>query len=687
MNNYTQSEHLLEFESPLGKDKLILTSVAAYEAISQLFKYQLDLFSSDHNIDPKSIVGKQVSFAIKDTKKNSIRYFSGFVNQFCAKQTQLRGMRKYSAEIVPWLWFLTQTSDCLIFQNKTTKQIIEDIFKQFGFNDYSIAGVTNSASVREYCVQYKETAFNFISRLMEEEGIYYYFEHKKGKHTLVLADNVSGYGDISEGNAVYSSGNIPTDQISYWEHQYHFCSGKLSQTDYNFETPKIDLLTTTNTIVKLPNINKYERFDYPGKYEKKSDGETKIKNYMEAEETQYEEIKGEGSYPSFSPGKLFTLKTHDISKEEGKYVLTSVQHEISDDSYFTGEATKQHYSNVFTCVPKTVLYRPLRRTEKPIIQGLQTGIVVGPSGEEIYTDKYGRIKVQFHWDRKGKKNEKSSCWMRIAQIWAGKKWGAIFIPRVGQEVTISFLNGDPDRPLVTGSVYNSEYMPPYDLPGNMTQSGIKTHSSKEGKSSDSNELRFEDKKDAEEVFFHAQKDFNRVVENDDTLKVNNDQTINIKQNRTETVEEGDEVVTIKKGKKTATIETGDNLLEVKKGNNTINVDTGNHETTVKQGNHAVTVSMGNETRQIKQGNRTIELSMGNDTLNIKMGNQVTKLSLGKSSTEAMQGIELKVGQSSIKVDQMGVEISGMKITINGQLMTEIKAGAMLTLKGGITMIN
>lgn len=311
---------------------------------------------------------------------------------------------------------------------------------------------------------------------------------------------------------------------------------------------------------------------------------------------------------------------------------------------------------------------------------------MGPPGEEIWPDKYGRIKVQFHWDREGTNDEKSSCWVRVATPWAGKQWGMIHIPRIGQEVIVAFEEGDPDQPLIVGSVYNYEQMPPYKLPDNKTQSGLKSRSSKQASATNFNELRFEDKKDAEQIYVHAEKDFDGVIENNESRKVGfekkdkGNQSIEIFNNQELKVgcsqaSEGSQTITVYKDR-TETVETGNEMVTVKKGNRTVNVDTGN------------------DTHQIKMGNRDVKIDMGNDTLTIKMGNQTTKLNLGKSATEAMQSIELKVGSSSIKVDQMGVTIKGMMVKIEGQVQTEVKGlmtsvqgSAMTTVKGAITMIN
>jgi type VI secretion system secreted protein VgrG len=292
------------------------------------------------------------------------------------------------------------------------------------------------------------------------------------------------------------------------------------------------------------------------------------------------------------------------------------------------------------------------------------------------------VKVQFHWDREGKNNEESSCWVRVSHPTAGKNWGWISLPRIGQEVIVSFLEGNPDRPIITGRVYNGEQMPPYTLPANQTQSGMKTRSSKQGTAENFHEIRFEDKKDSEEVYVHAEKDFNCVIENNETRKIGltkkdkGDQTVEIQNNRTVTLNEGNDTLTVKKGNRVTNVDTGNNTLNVKKGNRETNVNTGNNTLTVKQ------------------GNQTVNVNTGNDTKNVKMGNHLVKVSAGKSTIEAMQSIELKVGSNSVKIDQTGVTIKGLMVKIEATttldakgLKTSLNGDAMLTLKGGITMIN
>jgi type VI secretion system secreted protein VgrG len=362
-------------------------------------------------------------------------------------------------------------------------------------------------------------------------------------------------------------------------------------------------------------------------------------------------------------------------------------------SYRSGAGGGFHYHNNFTCIPAGLPFRPRRLTPRPQVQGTQTAVVVGPSNEEIFTDKYGRVKVQFHWDREGTNDADSSCWVRVGTIWAGKQWGAIHIPRIGQEVIVDFLEGDPDRPIIIGSVYNAEMMPPYKLPDKRTQSGIKSRSSAQGGEDNFNELRFEDKKDSEDIYFHAEKDFHRVVKHDDDLQVGNNQTIKIKKDRTEEVTEGNETISIKKGDRTVTVGKGADTHEVKEGDCTVKVDKGKHTLKVKD-DRTVTVDQGNDVHQVKQGDRTVKIDMGKDSLTISQGDQKTKLDLGKIETEAMQSIEIKVGQNSIKLEQSGITIKGLQVKIQGDIqvemkaaMTTVKGDGMLTLKGGVAMIN
>jgi type VI secretion system secreted protein VgrG len=658
----TQTHRHLLCTTPLGKDVLLLTGFEGEEEMSKPYSYSLEFLSAKHDIGGKDLVGKPITWQVQPIG-GTPRVYHGIVRNFAAGEVgHVLKMRAYHADVVPWIWFLTQTNDCRIFQNKTAPDIIKQIFDEGGFRDYT-PKLQGSYPTLEYCVQYRESDFDFISRLMEEYGIFFYFDHTSDKHMLILGDAKSAFKDCAETQIEFSRASKAMRLVTEWRHEYNFQPGKWAQTDYNFETPSASLVTDAASLVKIGGNDKFEVFDFPGRYGKAGDGKALTKVRMEEMEAAFDTVQGEGTYPAFTPGAKFKMVRHECESEKKGYVITSIRHSALDESYSGDAEAEQMYTNTFTCIPDTVNYRAPRKTPRPVVRGPQTAVVVGPKGEEIYTDKYGRVKVQFFWDRLGKKDENSSCWVRVSQNWAGKNWGIAFHPRIGQEVIVDFLEGDPDRPIITGRVYNAEQMPPYALPANQTQSTIKSRSSKGGGTDDFNELRFEDKKGSEEVYFHAQKDYNQVVENNATLKVGSAQASD-----------------------------GSQTIEIWK-DRTEKVKTGNEKVTIEKGNRDVQVDMGNDTHKVKMGNRDVQIDMGNDTLTIKMGNQTTKLNLGASSTEAMQSIELKVGQSSLKVDQMGVTISGMMVKIQGQIqtqvqgtMTQIQGSAMTQISGGITMI-
>jgi type VI secretion system secreted protein VgrG len=613
---------LLTVSSPLGEDVLLLTAFTGTEEISRPFQFQLELLSANDAIAPAAVVGQPITWAVHNFDDEP-RFFHGYVNRFVAGGRTLRDLRAYRADVVPWLWFLTQTADCRIFQNRTAADIIKAVFDDLRFPDYRLA-LTRPLRRRDYCVQYRETAFQFVSRLMEEEGIFYFFKHEDGKHTLVLADSHVAYADCKEGAVEFGGGDLAPNQISAWEHRYEFRPGKWTQTDYNFETPSSSLLTSTDTVVKLPQIDRYEMFDYPGLYyNKAADGRPITKIRMEAEETPHDVVTGASTCCTFTPAGKFRLAGHECQAEEQTYVLTSVRHSGTDPTYqLNGDVTG--YSNTFTCIPAAVPFRPARVTPKPVVGGPQTAVVVGPKGTEIYTDKYGRIKVQFFWDRRGKRDENSSVWMRVAQIAAGKRWGAAFWPRIGQEVVVEFLEGDPDRPLITGSVYNAEQMPPYDLPTDQTQSGIKTRSSREGNDNNFNELRFEDRKGHEEIVLHAERNLSESVEVDQTIHVYH--------------------------------------------------------------NRSLTVGGAKDNSDPKKDGTLTETIEGDVSIGVQKGDHRLEVQKGEASIKAKTQIKLEVGSSSLLMKEDGtIELAGTKITING---SEVKVSGTTIdiLAGGVNNI-
>jgi len=454
----TQDGRTIGIETPLGKDVLLLLTLEGNEAISDTFSCRLQLISNQMNIPAKDVIGKKVDIWLQN-QDNTKRYINGYVKRFSAGPMKSDGYRNYRAEVVPWLWFLNKTSDCKIFQNKTAPQVIEEIFSTFSIADF-LLNITREHHILDYCVQYCESQLEFISRLCREHGLFYFFVHKQGKHTLILTDNVIAYENCDEFEVVQSSGGEVFDHINTWDQDYEFISGKWTQTDFNYETPHTNLSSSANSIIDLPDIENYEKFLYPGGYHNTEDARTQTDLCMMEEEAGYDIVQASSNYRSFFPGGKFKLIKHDFEDELGKtFVITQLHIHASEGSYFSGSTGSTLYENSFTAIPDNIQYFSSEKCQKPIMFGPQTAIVVGPEGEKIYTDEHGRVKVQFHWDRHGQSNETSSCWLRVSQTWAGKGWGAMALPHVGQEVIVSFLEGDPDRPIVTGRVYNGENEP------------------------------------------------------------------------------------------------------------------------------------------------------------------------------------------------------------------------------------
>jgi len=512
----TQKDRILELETPLGTDVLLLESLHGTEGISQLFRFKLEMLSTKNSIDYKQILGQRVTISIRTRDGKSKRYINGHISRFVQGETE-EGITHYEAEVVPWLWFLSRYADCRIFQKKNVVEILEDVFARRGI-EYYRKPLHKTYPELEYCVQYRETDFNFVSRLLEHFGIFYYFEHDVKTHWLILADAASIHHDTYDQNEFdYDLSNVQNARDNVVT-QFHMAQevrpGKYALTDYNFETPATDLKVNVDTIVELNPSKPLEIYDFPGDYLKTDDGNPLVKTRMEEQETPHLVAQGRSNCMPFVSGYKFKLNKHRRKDLNQSYVLTEVHHSASvGESYRTGAAggAGESYSNSFVCIPTSVPFRPPRLTPRPFVQGPQVAVVVGPSGEEIHTDKYGRVKVQFFWDRVGEKNDKSSCWIRVSHPWAGKDWGSIWTPRMGQEVIVEFLEGDPDRPIITGRVYNADQMPPYKLPDHKTVSTFKSRSSQHGGTDNYNELRFEDNKGKEQIYLHAERDIDQRV--------------------------------------------------------------------------------------------------------------------------------------------------------------------------------
>lgn len=479
---YTQENRSIVIDTPLGKDVLLVTRFSGTEGISIPFSFDLELLSENPKVDFKKIIGKSVSFSLLLADGDK-RFFNGIVSRF----SQRRGsgedgeeesrFSSYTANVVPWFWLLTRTADSRIFQKISVPDIVEKIFKEKGFSDYKMA-LHESYEANDYCIQYRETDFNFVSRLLEQEGMYYFFEHDEKKHTLVIADSPDEHKPCPKQEKarcqLNSGGRQDEDVITELEWMQEIRIGKYTVNDYNFETPNTDLKVEVSTRHSL-GPGEREIYDYPAEYSKRTDGDRLANIRMQEEESQITTITGASVCRAFSSGYRFDLQDYfRADMNEKPYVLTHVSHEASEPVGASGKESEPFYTNHFTCTPFDVPYRPPRITPKPVVEGAQTAIVVGPSGEEIYTDKYGRVKVQFPWDREGKKNENSSCWIRASQPWAGAGWGAMFIPHIGHEVIVDFVEGDPDRPIITGRVYHGTNMPDDTLPDEKTKSVIRS---------------------------------------------------------------------------------------------------------------------------------------------------------------------------------------------------------------------
>jgi type VI secretion system secreted protein VgrG len=647
---YIQDNLKLKLTTPLGPNKLLLRACRGEEQLSGLFNFRLEMVSEDNAIDFSAIVGKAVTITLtlgNDTE----HYLNGIVGRFVQEETNLR-LTRYFADVYPWLWLLTKTSDCKIFQNKSVPDIIEAVFSDLGFTDFR-NDLKGTYDPREYCVQYNETSFNFVSRLMEEEGIFYYFEHTSDKHTLVLGDDADAHQTCPglESTPVHFRQSLVDHAqdfvVTRCMVEEQVVTGAYTHDDYNFETPNTDLKAQSQS-----DTPTYKVYEYPGNFAKKDAGQKRADLRLDALEHPQKMIRGDGYVRAFVAGHKFELKDHYRADVNKTYVLQSVSHAV----------TQETYSNSFTAFPSDSAFRPAPVTPKPRISGTQTAVVVGKAGEEIWTDKYGRVKVQFHWDQLGTNDENSSCWIRVDYGWAGKQWGGIFLPRIGQEVIVSYLEGDPDRPLITGAVYNSVQVVPYTLPDEQTKSTVKTNSSKGGNGF--NEIRFEDKKDSEELYFHAQKDQTITVENDRTKSVLHNETNTIKQDRSTTIQEGNDTYVVSKGNRTFKVDTGNETYEVK-GTRALTI-TGD-ETHTNKGNFTQTIS-GNYELKVT-GNLTIDVT---GSVTIKSGQAMAH--------ESQMSMTNKAAMSLTNEAQMD-------ITNKGNASNTVESGGITTIKGSLVKIN
>lgn len=577
----TQHQRLFTFDSPLPPEQeLQLLSFSGREAISELFSFQAHLISQDARIELKKLIGKKVTLGIA-LADGTTRYISAHVSDFVHTGAD-GGIANYTAELVPWIWILSRRRDSRIFQDKTTEQIVKEVFDYYlslAEHEFRLSQPLKPIS---YCTQYQESDLNFVLRLLEQEGLFFTFEHSQEGHRMIISDDSSMLPQLERQPLIrYHSASVTetADSITAWSSARRMQPTRLTLKSFDYKQPGNPHLVQLNSVNQQGEVGQYEVFEYEGLYgyADSDEGMRKARRRLEAMEVDGKTFHGESNCRAMEPGHYFELSQHydhdNDAPDDRQFLLLSVTHWGQNNYANDGEAG---YRNSFSCIRRKIPFRPALRTPRAGISGPQTAIVVGPHGEEIYTDELGRVKLQFHWDRNGEFNDQSSCWVRVTQSGASGGFGSIQIPRVGDEVVVVFLDGNPDRPLIMGSLYNSTNTPPWSLPANKTQSGFLTRSTK-GKGSNANFFRFEDKAGAEQIIMHAERNMDTEVEADDSLTVGGSRTIKVEGKHSETikletsiaVEEGSYFVTVDQGAvkiqaaTSITLEVGSSKLEMK----------------------------------------------------------------------------------------------------------------------------
>ena len=631
----------IDIETPLGPKVLLLTEMSGSEHISRLSEFNVHLKSKRPDIMGEQMLGQNVTLRLElSGKSREGRYFNGYLTRWGGVTEivdSVIGQKDtkaylYEATVHPWLWFLTRQANSRIFQNQKVPDIIKAVFTGHGGLASFELKLTRTYPVWVNCCQYRETDFNFVCRLMEQEGIYFYFKHENGKHTLVLADSSAhhtpypGYEKLR-----FDLEDRPDiEAISQWSAQYDIQPGKYVVDDYNPATPRTSLMNSAQKKRDHP-YSSFEYFDYPAEYDSADDGRQYASTRLDELQSQYHTFTGGGHVRGFQAGSVFDLERHPVQAYNAKHLIVGVTYAGTSGTDSSGGANSSFTSHI-QAIPANQQFRPPRSTPKPLIQGPQTATVVGPSGEEIHTDSGGCVKVQFRWDRYGKADEKSSCWIRVVTPWAGNGYGAMVVPRIGQEVVVEFLEGDPDWPIITGSVYNGVNKPPYALPAEQTRWGLKSRSSKGGGASNFNELRFEDKKGDEDVYLHAEKDHNVYIKNDRKEKILNESHLDVAKDSL-----------AKFGADVHTDITGDEITKV---------GGGVHLTVAEAWEGKI------GTKMAVNAGQEIHLKAGMKLV-LESGTQIT----------------LKVGGSYIDIGPAGVSIKGPIVTIKGDPLVNVNSGS------------
>lgn len=639
-------ERLVDATTPLG-EALWFRQMRGTEAISTLFEFDITFHSKTSGLSAKAMLGKDITLKVETEGGGGVRHFNGICTRFGSGGREGDHLL-YMAKVRPWLWLAGRRSDCKIFQFKKVPDIISEVLGKYGFA--LLSKLKKSYREWDYCVQYQETDLNFVMRLMEHEGIYFYFEHQDGSHTLVLADDISCHSPLPGRPSIkYYGVDAATvadeEHFRSWQVLEEINSGEYLTDEYDFANPRADLKTRRKNPLGHTH-DTWERYMWPGGYVKYGDGETYSGVRLESLEAEHERTQGQTSVRTMAPGYLFNLERCPRADQNREYLSLAVDYYFRDNSRMSagsGEGDSV-WEILVTSHPTSLPFRPQPVTPKPLTHGPQTAVVVGPPGEEIYTDKYGRVKVQFFWDRYGEKNENSSCWIRVGHPWAGEKWGFIHIPRIGQEVIVDFIGGDPDYPMITGGVYNADQMPPYGLPDNKTASGLKSRATKGGGPTDFNEIRMEDIKGKEQLYVHAQRNMDSVVELDESRVVGHDRNSRIGHDDSRFVANDDrQVIAANQAlqvQANQSVAIGGNQTVSVKGNQS-NMVSGNRTQSVK-GIHKQ--KTGGDHRESVGGKHTLTVS-GDEKNNIN-GKQVNFIQGGRKSTVNGKEVVISTGKTT-----------------------------------------
>lgn len=660
-----QPPRLITIKTPLGEGALTVTRLSVTEGLGVPYRIEAEVAGRDVELQAKDLLTKEICITLAQRGPSPFeRHYHGVVAEFARLGPAAATRMRYRLVAVPSIWRLGLRRNCRIFQDLTVKDIVTKVLADHGLPAPSWSMLPALQPI-PYCTQFDESDLAFVSRLLEEHGLTYYFTHGQSAHEMGVAYSAQGFPQHDPANVVAEHGAPQLDALGSWRRINQARSAKFALDDMDSERSKPSeeqhKNRATRTYADEPAMwSQGEVFHWPGGMSTRP-GNDSAEVAMGAQEAASEVFGAETLDPRYVPGvRLFVgVKREDGSQKSAQYLVTAVRHQAVDNSgLVAGAGANESYLASLDLVQASRVWMPPARHPRPVMAGMYSAKVTGPSGEKIHVDAYGRIKVRFRWDRWAKDDEHSSCWVRVMQPAAGAWGGTWFLPRVGDEVMVAFLDGDPDRPIVVGSVYGKDAPPPFSLPANKTQTGYRTRSYKSDSSEDANILRFDDKKGSEEVLLHAQKDLNVEVEHDETRDIGHDQTETVKNARTVTIEDSDDKLTLKKGSRTDTLEMGDDTLA------------------------------------IKMGNRSATLDMGNDTTKLKLGNLSIKCDLGAITLEAMQSITLKVGQSSVVVDQTGVTVKGLLLTSEAQVMnqmkspmTQVNGDAMVIVKGALVMIN